>query len=790
MRSLAYTGLVVVCCTLGFAQSQNVNLVANVDNYPTLGYSDCWGYTAPNGSEYALLGVNTGVSVVDVTDTTNIVEVDFIPFVTAPPLGWYDIKTYQNYMYVSSEGSFSILIVDLSTLPDSASVAGSFSGSSSGIHNIFIDTTMAILYVIDAGNLNPSVLIFSLADPINPVQLSTIHPGNNGTDSHDAFAQDSVLYVAEGTSPSVGIFDVSDPANPLLLNRLNIPAAGYVHHVWVTEDNNYMVTTEETPAKTVKVWDIQDINNILLVSEYLGGNLLAHNAYFEGDLVYISHFESGLKILDFSDPAAVVEVGSYDTYPQGESPNFRGAWGVYPFTQNGMIFVSDIQTGLYVLQFEREGPQILVLPSSIDFGKVEVGTTSDPQTVTVRSFGTENLVVTDILNPGASFILSGVPTLPVTIPRGGSETFNVTFSPAGAGDLADSIVVSSNDSTNPTLAIPLSGRGVVIGEAHAGVMYATSAAPTSQLYTINTATGAATPIGATGISDIQGLAIRPISKELFGVVTSASNTTLYRVSIEQGDALFAATIPIGNMQTIVFSGGDTLYGGSLTGSLYRIDVSTGDTAFVGSAQGVAYSGLSFSPNTSVLWGSVRGFIGRDRIYTVNTSNGDTTLVGRTGDNQDTQSISFSPFGTLYGLKGVGAQTNTLILIDTINALGTTVGSTGVSGLLAITMRTDSIVVSINEQAPATVPESYVLAQNYPNPFNPSTQIEFALPKASHVKLEIYNVMGELITTLVDGTRQAGHYSARFDATGLASGLYFYRLQAGEFVDTKKLLLLK
>ena len=77
MRFLAYAVLVFACFTFGFAQSQNVNLVANVNNYPALGYSDCWGYTAPNGSEYALLGVNTGVSVVDVTDTTNIVEVDF-----------------------------------------------------------------------------------------------------------------------------------------------------------------------------------------------------------------------------------------------------------------------------------------------------------------------------------------------------------------------------------------------------------------------------------------------------------------------------------------------------------------------------------------------------------------------------------------------------------------------------------------------------------------------------------------------------------------------------------------
>ncbi len=90
----------------------------------------------------------------------------------------------------------------------------------------------------------------------------------------------------------------------------------------------------------------------------------------------------------------------------------------------------------------------------------------------------------------------------------------------------------------------------------------------------------------------------------------------------------------------------------------------------------------------------------------------------------------------------------------------------------------------------TVSATFTLAQNYPNPFNPSTQIQFALPNASHAKLEIYNGLGERIATLVDEPRPAGYYSEQFDATGLASGLYFYRVQAGDFVATKKLLLLK
>jgi len=332
-----------------FSQSQQLQLLAHMDSYG--GYSDCWGYIAPNGDEYALLGVSNGVSIIDITDPAAATEADFIPWVSAPPYGWYDIKTYQNYMYVTSEGTTNLLIVDLSPLPDSASVVGQFPMFSSGPHNNFIDTDTGILYGIEDFHYNPSIRIIDIVSPENPLELSMINTANNGADAHDAFAQDSVLYIAEGGSPTVGFFDVSDPSNPFLIQRLTIPAAGYVHQVWVTQDNHYMVTTEETANHTVKLWNIQDINNISLSDEYLGGSHLAHNAYLKRDYAYIAHYESGLKVVDISDPNNIVEVGYYDTYPQGETSNFNGAWGTYPFFSSGKILISDIQTGLYVVYF-------------------------------------------------------------------------------------------------------------------------------------------------------------------------------------------------------------------------------------------------------------------------------------------------------------------------------------------------------------------------------------------------------------------------------------------------------
>lgn len=88
------------------------------------------------------------------------------------------------------------------------------------------------------------------------------------------------------------------------------------------------------------------------------------------------------------------------------------------------------------------------------------------------------------------------------------------------------------------------------------------------------------------------------------------------------------------------------------------------------------------------------------------------------------------------------------------------------------------------------PVGFSLYQNYPNPFNPTTTIEYALPRRSHVTIALYNTLGQHIATLVNSDIDAGYHSVPFDASGLSSGVYFYRLQAESFVDTKKLLLVR
>ena len=101
-----------------------------------------------------------------------------------------------------------------------------------------------------------------------------------------------------------------------------------------------------------------------------------------------------------------------------------------------------------------------------------------------------------------------------------------------------------------------------------------------------------------------------------------------------------------------------------------------------------------------------------------------------------------------------------------------------------------MISSVEQIVNSVLPTEFRLEQNYPNPFNPSTTIQFALPKLSTVTLTLFDILGRKVTTLVDEEMQPGEYKVVFEEKDLPSGVYFYRIQAEEFVRTKKLMLLK
>ncbi|MFZ1082338.1 MAG: T9SS type A sorting domain-containing protein [Candidatus Kryptoniota bacterium] len=190
--------------------------------------------------------------------------------------------------------------------------------------------------------------------------------------------------------------------------------------------------------------------------------------------------------------------------------------------------------------------------------------------------------------------------------------------------------------------------------------------------------------------------------------------------------------------------------------------------------GVAPSGQSYSPSTFTF-----GDYNPTHIPGVGTNNGTgITQISDLPENLSytaniTSTIDGEPLGALgwwpNGLSGWDSQAEYQTVVNYYDKLE------GIQGV---------------KETNSEIPASYKLAQNYPNPFNPTTSIEYSVPKNGFVTLKVYNVLGQEVSTLFSGVQHAGNYTATFDGSRLASGVYFYRLKAGGVSITKKLVLMK
>ena len=158
---------------------------------------------------------------------------------------------------------------------------------------------------------------------------------------------------------ALSISDVTDKEAPVSLATESYPNTGYLHQGWISDDHRYFYMNDETDelggqvsrTRTL-VWDIEELGDPVLVKEHFGTTGSSdHNLYVLGDFMYQANYLSGLRILDISDGEAPKEVGFFDTVPFGEDKaGFAGAWSVYPYFQSGLIIVSSIKEGLFVLR--------------------------------------------------------------------------------------------------------------------------------------------------------------------------------------------------------------------------------------------------------------------------------------------------------------------------------------------------------------------------------------------------------------------------------------------------------
>ena len=255
------------------------------------------------------------------------------------------------------------------------------------------------------------------------------------------------------------------------------------------------------------------------------------------------------------------------------------------------------------------------------------------------------------------------------------------------------------------------------------------------------------------------------------------------------------------MIAIAFDTTGNLYGALETGEIYSIDLTDGTYLYKSTAQ-IELIAITFEPTTNDLWAAIKGGFGvpKDQIFKIDLATGDTTLVGRTGlSNAATNDLAFDENGVLYGIKGTGPQVGDLFTINVNTGEGTIIGSVGLQALTGLAYA-ETGITSVESSDDKSIPTEFILSQNYPNPFNPSTSIEFSVPVNSNVTLTIYNLLGQVVTTLVNEEVSAGHYSTVWNGSDdngfqVSSGVYLYEMKTNgnngaAYSQIKKMVLLK
>jgi hypothetical protein len=445
------------------------------------------------------------------------------------------------------------------------------------------------------------------------------------------------------------------------------------------------------------------------------------------------------------------------------------------------------------------GAYVNTLEDTLDFGEWEINTASDTLTATISNLGNDTLIINNIPDSHGQFKLNSNLTFPMRLATYDSLSLDFVFLPTSSGKF-NSIYPISNNDPNFT-GIRLKGLSYQILPADDNVIYASSGINNSgNVLSINPGSGAGTVIGTSLFPEVTDIAIHPKTDIIYGISAAGFTTDVIRVNSSEGDAYRLFNLNLPEMRSIAFDTSGTLYGLLKGGKIYTIDLLTGTSNLVLDSN-FTLAGIAFNPINNELWATTGSlFSNKDRVMKLDLVTPDTTIVGKTGLNTVTNNIAFDKTGVLYGVTGSSSQINNLIKISTSTAAGTIVGSIGYKHVTGIDLTSNSVTSMSDNNQTLSIPNDFILKQNYPNPFNPSTTIEFALPVISNIKMKIYNLLGQTVTVIYDGVKDAGYHKLNWnseDANGksVSSGIYFYELNAAgfdgkDFNQMKKMILIK
>ncbi|MGA8276574.1 MAG: choice-of-anchor B family protein [Rhodanobacteraceae bacterium] len=348
--------------------------------------NDMWGWTDPDtGKEYALVGLENGTAFVDISDPENPLRLGNLPTHTVTSI-WRDIKTYSHYAFIVSEASgHGMQIFDLDHLRDVTAPPVTFTedawyGQFGQAHNIVIDEQSGFAFAVGSRSGTQTCAaglhMIDIHDPLNPVFA--------GCFSADGYTHDAQCIVYDGpdtrytghevcfasNEDTLTIVDVQDKANPVMLSRTTYVGVGYTHQGWLTADRRHFLLDDELDEQhdghntRTYVWDVQDLTVPTVQFTYTGPvAAIDHNLYIRDGYAFESDYKSGLRILSLADidNGSLSEAAYFDTFPAGDDANFDGAWSNYPYFASGIVAVSDISGGLFLLQ-----PNLCIAPAAVD----------------------------------------------------------------------------------------------------------------------------------------------------------------------------------------------------------------------------------------------------------------------------------------------------------------------------------------------------------------------------------------------------------------------------------------
>ena len=334
--------------------------------------NDVWGWVdTQTDQEYALMGMTNGTAFVNVSDPENPRFLGLLPTQTVAS-AWRDIKVYRDHAYVvaDSAGAHGMQVFDLTRLRDSGAaqtfmpdiVYVDFENS----HNIAIDEDTGFAYAVGTNTCGHGLHIVDIRTPNNPL-FAGCHETVRTHDTQcvvyqgpDAQHRGREICMSSNEN-HLEVVDVTVKSAPVTISSTVYAQVGFVHQGWLTEDHRFFLLGDEldeltfsVPTRTL-VFDIEDLDSPQHAFTYEAETAATdHNLYVAGNRVFQANYSSGLRILEFTSLAnrEMMEIAYFDTYPAGDAAGIDGAWSVYPYLASGVILVSDVTNGLFVLSVQ------------------------------------------------------------------------------------------------------------------------------------------------------------------------------------------------------------------------------------------------------------------------------------------------------------------------------------------------------------------------------------------------------------------------------------------------------